>query len=79
MWLQRISSILGHGLRSRRLFPKNHETFNMLAVLPVIKYNPQRTYKNFGHKDDPPEHPMKKVYLLAFIGILVYQFVDWEK
>lgn len=79
MWLTKISPILGHGIRSRQIFLKNRETFNMLTVLPITKYNPLRTYKNFGHKRDSPEHPLKKAYLLAAIGLMFYQFVNWEK
>lgn len=79
MWLTKITSILGHGLCSRQILLKNHKTLNMLVVLPLTKYNSLRTYKNFGHKRDPPEHPITKVYMLAAIGLMFYQFVNWEK
>lgn len=79
MWLSKLRPILGYRLYSRQILFKNHEKCNMLAVLPVGKSNHRRTYKDFGHKRDPPEHPLKKFYMLAFIGFVVYNFVDWEK
>lgn len=79
MFLRKLRPILGYGLQTRPILLKNHETFNMLAVLPIAKCNHRRTYKNFGHKRDPPEHPLKKGYLLFFIGLTIYQFVNWDK
>lgn len=79
MWLTKLRPILGYGLHSRQILLKNHGTFNTLSVFPVGKFNPHRTYKNFGHKRDPPEHPLKQFYIFAFISFIVYQFVNWEK
>ncbi|KAL5245273.1 hypothetical protein ACI65C_012683 [Semiaphis heraclei] len=79
MWLTKLRPILGYGLHSKQILLKNHGTFDMLAVFPVAKFDHRRTYKDFGHKRDPPEHPLKKCYLLAFMGFIIYQFIDWEK
>lgn len=77
MLLGKFRPLLGYGLQnSKQILLKNHELFEMVAV---IKCKHRRTYKNFGHKRDPPEHPMKKCYLLVFIGSVFYQFVNWEK
>lgn len=79
MWLTKLRPVLGYGLHSRHTLLKNHGTFDMVAVLPVAKFDHRRTYKNFGHRRDPPEHPLKKCYLLVFIGLLFYQFINWDK
>lgn len=79
MWLIKLRPILGYGLHSRQILLKNHGTFNMLAVFPAAKFDHRRSYKNFGHRKDPPEHPLKKCYILAFIGFIIYQFIDWDK
>jgi len=79
MWLTKLRPVLGYGLHSRQILLKQHETFNMLAVVPVAKCNQMRTYKNFGHKRDPPEHPLKKCYMLGVIGFMFYLFIDWDK
>lgn len=78
MWLIRLRPILGNGLHSNQIVFKKHEIFNMSTVLPMFKYNHRRTYKNFGHKKDPPEHPLKKIYLITFMGLVIYQFIDWN-
>lgn len=78
MWITKLRPILGYGLHSRQILLRNHERFNMLAVLPMVKCNHRRTYKNFGHQNDPPEHPLKKAYILAFIGLMIFQFINWD-
>ncbi|XP_025418366.1 calcium uptake protein 1 homolog, mitochondrial [Sipha flava] len=78
MILTKLRPILGYGLQMRPILLKKYEPYNMLAVLPVEKCNHRRTYKNFGHRKDPPEHPIKKCYLLFFIGLIIYQFVNWD-
>lgn len=79
MILTKLRPILGYGLQMRPILLKNHEAFNNLAVFPVAKCNHRRTYKHFGHKNDPPEHPLKKCYILFFIGLTIYQFVNWDQ
>jgi len=79
MWLTKIRPILGYGLHSRQILLKNHGKFNTLTVFPVEKFDHRRTYKNFGHKRDPPEHPLKQFYIFAFISFIVYNFINWEK
>jgi hypothetical protein len=79
MILTKLRPILGYGLQMRPILLKKYEPYNMLAVLPVEKCNHRRTYKNFGHRKDPPEHPIKKCYLLFFIGLIIYQFVNWDQ
>jgi len=79
MWLTKLRPILSYGLHSRQILLKNHGTFDMFAVFPVAKLDHRRTYKDFGHRRDPPEHPLKKCYLFAFIGFIIYQFIDWKK
>lgn len=79
MWLTKLRPILANGLRSRQILLRNHETLNKLAILPVVKWDQQRAYKNFGHKNDPPEHPIQKCYMLLFMGLILYNFINWEK
>lgn len=79
MIFTKLRPILGYGLQIRPILLKKHEPFNMLAVLPIAKWNHRRTYKNFGHKKDPPEHPLRKCYLLFFIGLAFYQFINWDQ
>lgn len=78
MWLTKLRPILVNGLRSKQIL-RNHETLNKIAVLPVIKWDQRRTYKNFGHKDDPPEHPLQKAYILLFVGLILYNSINWDK
>lgn len=78
MWITKLRPILGYGLNSRQILLRNRVKCNMLAALPLTKYNNQRTYKNFGHQNDPPEHPLKKCYLLAFMGLMIYYFINWD-
>lgn len=78
MWLTKLRPILGNGLHSRKILLKNHATFYKLAVFPpAIKSSQIRTYKNFGHRKDPPEHPLQKFVLFFFMGLVVVGFVDW--
>lgn len=68
-----------YGLRSKQIVLSSHGPLNMLTILPFSKNNHCRTYKNFGHRRDPPEHPLKKYYMLAFIGLMFYQFINWDQ
>lgn len=79
MSFTKLRPILGYGLRSRQILLKNHETCNMFAVFPIGKNNHYRTYKDFGHRNDPPEHPLKKAYLLGFISLVFFQFINWDQ
>lgn len=79
MWPIKLRPILGYGIQSRQILLKNYETFNRVALLPITKNNHQRTYKNFGHRKDPPEHPVQKCVLLGGIAVIFYLFINWEK
>lgn len=79
MSFTKLRPILGYGLHSRQILLKKHETYNMFAAFPIGKNNHCRTYKDFGHRNSPPEHPLKKCYLLGFISLVIYQFIDWDQ
>jgi len=79
MSFTKLRPILVYGLRSKQIVLNNHGPINMLAILPFSKNNHCRTYKNFGHQRDPPEHPLKKLYMLAFVGLMFYQFINWDQ
>lgn len=78
MWSTKLRPILGYGIHSRQILLKNHETFNKLTLLPNAKSNHRRTYKNFGHRKDPPEHPIQKCVMLGGIGVIFYLFINWD-
>lgn len=78
MWPTKLRPILGYGVQSKQILLKNHGTLNRIALLPVSKCNHRRTYKNFGHRRDPPEHPVQKCVLLGGIGVIFYIFINWD-
>lgn len=78
MWLTKLRPIFGNRLQTSQFLFKNNEKRKTLAVSPVFKCN-HRTYKNFGHQNDPPEHPLKNCYFLFVIGLVIYNFVNFKK
>lgn len=79
MSFTKFRPVLFYGLRSKQILLNNRGSINMLTKLPSSDHNHCRTYKNFGHRRDPPEHPLKKCYMLVFIGLMFYQFIDWDQ
>lgn len=78
MWVTKLRPILCNGLWSSQFVYKSSGKHNTLAVFPVHKCT-RRTYKNFGHQKDPPEHPLKNCYLLVAMGLVIYNFIDFKK
>lgn len=79
MWLTKLRPVFGNGLRSSQILFKKHEIFNLPALMPIPKCNHRRTYKNFGHRNDPPDHPLKRFYLLSFMSLVLIQFINWDQ
>ncbi|XP_050543005.1 calcium uptake protein 1 homolog, mitochondrial [Daktulosphaira vitifoliae] len=71
----KLRPLFTSGLKLKQCLAKT-ETQNMLAVAGCNKY---RTYKNFAHRNEPPDHPFKRYYLLFFICFGTYHFINWEK